>query len=131
MFKDDYLNKKPNNIKTVENEISILKDLDHDGIIKIYENGVNGRVLKTSGQVVYCANYIILEYASADTLFNLCELHGAMGEDTGKLYMKSMIDILIYMHDKNIVHRDLKLENILLDEQMNLKFADFGFSRRL
>ena len=36
MFKDDYLNKKPNNIKTVENEISILKDLDHDGIIKIW-----------------------------------------------------------------------------------------------
>ena len=39
-----------------------------------------------------------------------------------------MIDVLSYMQSKNVVHRDLKLENILVDENINLKVADLGFA---
>ena len=39
-----------------------------------------------------------------------------------------MLDVLDYMHGKNVVHRDLKLENILVDEELNLKVVDFGFA---
>ena len=51
-----------------------------------------------------------------------------MGEDAGRFFMHQMIDVLMYMQSKGVVHRDLKLENILIDDKLNLKIADFGFA---
>ena len=51
-----------------------------------------------------------------------------MGEDLGRFFLRQLIDAIEYLHRKGIVHRDLKLENILVDELMNLKIVDFGFA---
>lgn len=51
-----------------------------------------------------------------------------MGEDGGRYFMHQMLDVLTYMQKKGVVHRDLKLENILVDDNLNLKIADFGFA---
>lgn len=51
-----------------------------------------------------------------------------MGEDAGRFFLLQLLDSLNYMHERQIVHRDLKLENILIDDNLNLKVADFGFA---
>jgi len=51
-----------------------------------------------------------------------------MGEDGGRFFMEQIKDVISYMQDKKAVHRDLKLENILVDNGLTLKVADFGFA---
>lgn len=90
--------------------------------------GSDGHVLKPSGREIKNLVYILLEYVTGGLLFDLCQTVGGMGEDAGRFFMTQMMDVLGYMQSKGVVHRDLKLENILVDDEMNLKVADFGFA---
>jgi len=69
-----------------------------------------------------------MDYVQGGLLFDLCQTMGQMGEDNGRFFMHQMIDALDYMHNLRCVHRDLKLENILVDDNLDLKIADFGFA---
>lgn len=110
--------------------MNVLKQMDHPGIVKLFDSGMNGTVVKPSGQRVNNLVYLLMEHVSNGTLFSLCEKNGEMGENAGRFFLRQMLDVVKYMHDRNIVHRDIKLENILLTENLQIKLADFGFARK-
>jgi serine/threonine protein kinase len=90
--------------------------------------GSDGHVKKPSGREITNLVYILLEYVTGGLLFDLCQTVGGMGEDDGRYFLSQMIEVIGYMQSKGVVHRDLKLENILVDNDINLKVADFGFA---
>ena len=67
-----------------------------------------------------------MEFVPGGDLFVLCKTMRAMGEDAGRFFLHQMLDSVEFMHLRGIVHRDLKLENFLIDLGLNLKLADFG-----
>ena len=128
LIRDEFLKRDESSLLSVQQEIQILKSLQHPHIINCIAYGSDGVVQKPSGRVIDNLVYIMLEFVAGGLLFDLCQTLGGMGEDAGRYFLKQMLCTLDYIQNKGIVHRDLKLENILVDDQMNLKVADFGFA---
>ena len=68
-----------------------------------------------------------MEYVQHN-LLDFCKTMGAMGEEAGKFFLHQIIDVLDYLHTEGIAHRDIKLENMLVDDELNLKLLDFGLA---
>lgn len=71
-----------------------------------------------------------MEYVEGPLLFDLCKNIGPMGEDVGRYFAQQLVEQLEYINSNGVVHRDIKLENILLDGDLKLKLADFGFATK-
>ncbi|XP_055374021.1 probable serine/threonine-protein kinase MARK-A isoform X1 [Condylostylus longicornis] len=98
-------------------EISILKLLQHPHITRLYE------VMQSETMI-----YLVTEYAAHGEIFDHLVINGRMKEQEAARVFAQLITSVEYCHSKGVVHRDLKAENILLDKDMNIKLADFGFS---
>lgn len=128
LLREEFLSRDKDSVKAVEQEIQILQGLNHSNIVNILGYGSDGYVKKPSGREISNLVYIILEFVPGGLLFDLCQTLGGMGEEGGRFFLEQMLDVLEYLQKNNVVHRDLKLENILVDENLNLKVADFGFA---
>ncbi|XP_053211325.1 MAP/microtubule affinity-regulating kinase 3-like isoform X3 [Panonychus citri] len=107
----------PSSLQKLFREVRIMKMLDHPNIVKLFQ------VIETEKTL-----YLIMEYASGGEVFDYLVAHGRMKEKEARAKFRQIVSAVQYCHQKRIIHRDLKAENLLLDSQMNIKIADFGFS---
>ncbi|XP_030413334.1 serine/threonine-protein kinase MARK1 isoform X3 [Gopherus evgoodei] len=107
----------PTSLQKLFREVRIMKILNHPSIVKLFE------VIETEKTL-----YLVMEYASGGEVFDYLVAHGRMKEKEARAKFRQIVSAVQYCHQKYIVHRDLKAENLLLDADMNIKIADFGFS---
>ncbi|KAH9254282.1 hypothetical protein BASA81_007672 [Batrachochytrium salamandrivorans] len=105
--------------KKLFREVRIMKLLNHKNIVRLYE------VIDTPDEL-----YLIMEYVSGGEIFDYLVAHGRMKEKDARKHFREIVSALWYCHSMHVIHRDLKAENLLLDANMNVKVADFGFSNQ-
>lgn len=101
----------------IRREIEIMSSLNHPHIIAVHE------VFENSSKIV-----IVMEYASKGDLYDYISERQRLSEQEARHFFRQVVSAVYYCHKNGIVHRDLKLENILLDANGNIKIADFGLS---
>ncbi|GMK54536.1 hypothetical protein CspeluHIS016_0111220 [Cutaneotrichosporon spelunceum] len=101
----------------VEREIEVLRQLKHPNIVRMLD-------------VIDTAKYIgiVLEFAGGGELFDYILANRYLKEKDASRLFAQLISGVDYLHQKHIVHRDLKLENLLLDRHRNIIITDFGFA---
>lgn len=108
-------------------EVNFLETMNHINILKVYEHGLG--ILETPSGLKYQAHYIIMDYLNHGSLLSQVEGNMGFGEDYGRLIFFQLLDGIEAIHNSNIVHRDIKLDNIMLSgNDYTLKFVDFGFA---
>ncbi|KAJ5072745.1 ovarian-specific serine/threonine-protein kinase lok-related [Anaeramoeba ignava] len=109
------------NSSKIMNEVKVLKHIKHPNIVcvkDVYKNSVN--------------LFLILELCQGGDLGQQIKQFGNYDETNSKIIFQQIMSAISYIHDKNIAHRDMKPENILLISQDNttsIKLTDFGYSR--
>ncbi|KAJ9150431.1 Serine/threonine-protein kinase MARK2 [Pleurostoma richardsiae] len=117
LIKKDQLGNNPSRMAKIMREVAILKQLTHPNIVRLHKMEESER------------HYgIVLEYASGGELFDYILNHRYLKDNAARRLFAQLVSGVGYLHKKGIVHRDLKLENLLLDRNRNIIITDFGFA---
>eukprot|EP00252_Welwitschia_mirabilis_P017578 TRINITY_DN3892_c0_g1_i12.p1 TRINITY_DN3892_c0_g1~~TRINITY_DN3892_c0_g1_i12.p1 ORF type:complete len:222 (-),score=32.08 TRINITY_DN3892_c0_g1_i12:1312-1977(-) len=108
---------KNNLMNQVKREITTMKLVRHPNIVHLYE------VLASKRRV-----YLIMEYVAGGELSDRLDDVEKLSEGEARKYFHQLINAVDYCHSRNVYHRDLKPQNLLLDQNGNLKITDFGLS---
>ena len=108
------------NMAGVTGELEVLKKMNHERIVQLkafYEDDTN--------------YYMVMEFVSGGDLMDFVAAHGPVGEDAGREITRQILDAVQYIHKMGISHRDLKPDNILIeqDDPVLVKITDFGLAK--
>ena len=101
--------------ESFENEKNILSKLHHKGIVKLIDSFQEGT-----------KQNLVLEYGKV--LIDHIIENGRFTEKEAKILFKTIFEAVNYLHENKIIHRDIKLDNIIMTEKQNLKLIDFDLS---
>ena len=119
-FKKTPIEKLKHKMKKIQYETELMKRFNHKNITKILE------VFNDEEYML-----IIMEYINGGNLFNFVKKRRKLSEKMAKFLFRQIILGIQHIHSKNVVHRDIKLENILIDFNNNVKICDFGIGKVL
>ena len=105
-------------VSNLEIEVQLIMRLNHPNIIKVYQ------VLDSEDECL-----IVMDYASGGEMVEHAAKDNFLTEEEGRKYFRQLISAIDHFHLASVVHRDLKLENILLSQDKNLLITDFGLGR--
>lgn len=110
------MNKDPHKFKNIRKEINIMQNLDNEGVVKLYES------VQTLTKIS-----LVVEYGGKESLLEYVKNNYPLPMNKVRDISFQLISAINYIHEKNIVHRDIKLQNVLI-HQDKIKLIDFGFS---
>ena len=111
--------KNQESIDKIYQEINLLKIFRHNSIVRILE------YIETEKYIL-----IIMENISGGDLLSFVKKRTKLNEKTAQFIFKQLISTLKFIHSKGIIHRDIKLDNILIDLNNNIKICDFGVGKQ-
>uniref|UniRef100_A0A8C8DZB9 Serine/threonine-protein kinase PLK n=1 Tax=Oryzias sinensis TaxID=183150 RepID=A0A8C8DZB9_9TELE len=111
---------KPHQREKIDREIELHRALNHRHVVHFYHHFEDKENI-----------YILLEYCSRKSLAHILKARKVLTEPEVRYYLRQIVSGLKYLHEQEILHRDLKLGNFFVSESMELKVGDFGLAAKL
>eukprot|EP01017_Pseudomicrothorax_dubius_P046712 TRINITY_DN8272_c0_g1_i3.p1 TRINITY_DN8272_c0_g1~~TRINITY_DN8272_c0_g1_i3.p1 ORF type:complete len:311 (-),score=93.38 TRINITY_DN8272_c0_g1_i3:220-1152(-) len=111
---------RQNQVDHIKSEKRILQEVSHPFLVNLRADFQDERYV-----------YMLFDYVGGGELFSRLRKEGRFANDVGLFYISEILLAIQYLHEKDIVYRDLKPENLLIDKRGHVKITDFGFAKKL